>query len=187
MITPFLLLGTVWFWVYIIIPFLFLIWFVESEQSIMAAVIVASMAVAFLCFGDPTVLSNIKSNPSILVLYASAYIFVGIAWGFVKWFFYVLKRRDQYTQEVNAWQITYNDQAARGMEEHHRAKRPKKETFQPAASKNKGRIIFWMSYWPASALWTLLNDPLTRVFSFIYRRLGRAFDDISKTMFANYE
>jgi hypothetical protein len=44
-----------------------------------------------------------------------------------------------------------------------------------------------MSYWPSSALWTLLNDPLTHFFKFVYRRLSSMFEGMSKKMFAKYD
>lgn len=58
---------------------------------------------------------------------------------------------------------------------------------RPLAIKNKGRIIFWMSYWPCSALWTLINDPITRAYRFIWHRLGATFENMSKAMFAKYQ
>jgi len=58
-----------------------------------------------------------------------------------------------------------------------------KDIVIPSANRNKGRIIFWMSYWPASALWTLINDPFTRLFKFIYNRIGSVFELISNSMF----
>lgn len=54
---------------------------------------------------------------------------------------------------------------------------------QPKTSENKLRIIFWMSYWPFSGIWTLINDPITRFYNFLYRRLGAAFDKMSDHMF----
>jgi len=60
-------------------------------------------------------------------------------------------------------------------------------SFPPKANDNKGKIIFWMSYWPFSATWTLINDPITRLYRFIYRRLGAVFEKISHAMFAKYK
>jgi hypothetical protein len=58
---------------------------------------------------------------------------------------------------------------------------------RPLAKDNKGRIIFWMSYWPFSGIWTLINDPITRMYRFIWYRLGEAFENMSKAMFAKYK
>lgn len=49
----------------------------------------------------------------------------------------------------------------------------------PYIALDKTRIIMWMSYWPVSALWTLINDPLHRLYNFIYNRLESVYTAIA--------
>ncbi len=39
---------------------------------------------------------------------------------------------------------------------------------KPQASKNKARIVAWMALWPLSMLGTFLNDPVRRLFNFLF-------------------
>ena len=185
MIEGFFLLGTLWFWAYIIIPFVLLVWFVEAEWSTAAFWTIIAMVAAFISFGDPSVLKSIQTNPFIVVQWLVAYVMLGIVWGFIKWFFYLLKKRDEYRVVLAEWSKAVENQAANGVPENRLSAKPSAEKARPKASENKGRIIFWMSYWPASALWTLLNDPLTRLYNFLYRQLGKLFDSMSKAIWQN--
>lgn len=39
--------------------------------------------------------------------------------------------------------------------------------FQPDPKKHKGRILIWMTYWPWSFLWTMLNDPFKAAYHWV--------------------
>ncbi len=54
---------------------------------------------------------------------------------------------------------------------------------KPIASANKGRIMIWMTYWPTSMLWTIVNDPVKRIFKEIFRRVRAVYDAISDHMY----
>jgi len=58
---------------------------------------------------------------------------------------------------------------------------------KPLVSRNKGRIVAWMTYWPWSGLWTLINDPVRRTFRFLYRRISTTLQRMSDKMFADIE
>jgi len=189
--------GTVWFWLATIIPFLLLILFVETEKSASAIFTIILTFAAFVAFGDKGIIPWIQHNPLAIAEYAGVYVVAGIIWGFVKWFFYVLKIRDRYAAFRKNWIATHGDiDDAPYTDGYGKKGSTRKIVFQnearvqhvipPSADKNKGRIIFWMTYWPASAVWTLLNDPITRLWKFVYNRLGALFERISKAMFSKY-
>lgn len=231
MFLPFLLFGTVWFWAALVLPFLLLIYLVENEKAGAALGTILITIAAFAAFGDPTFFKSLSVAQYAIAI--GGYVVAGIVWGIVKWFFYVLRARDNYERVRNAFlenavafrRRTIRETAERayydGLARHTNgtqteAKRladaaeatagPAPEGFDkelfkqyvaretslnlaeipPKAARNKGRIIFWMAYWPASAFWTLLNDPLTRLYEFLYRRLGVVFENISKAMFGKY-
>jgi hypothetical protein len=37
----------------------------------------------------------------------------------------------------------------------------------------------WMSFWPMSLLWTLLNDPIRKLFTEIYTRISGTLQKIA--------
>jgi uncharacterized membrane protein (DUF485 family) len=227
MIFAFLLFGTPWFWCALLFPSLFLLYLIENEKAVGALMTVLITIGVFVAFGDKRLLPWVISHPVDLAIDIGAYVLIGIVWGFVKWFFYVLRARDKYEkmraefeERADAFRLTVATRAAsdkyplgRGStarteanEESYKAEVARlnvkpagfdKALFQhyasnqsfelrdfpPSADKNKGRIIFWMSYWPFSGVWTLINDPITR----LYRRLGALFQKISHSMFAKYK
>jgi len=53
----------------------------------------------------------------------------------------------------------------------------------PQVRNHKGRIIAWMSYWPWSLFWTLLNDPIRRLFRRIYYQIKNVLQSISDRVY----
>lgn len=60
-------------------------------------------------------------------------------------------------------------------------------TGKPLVRENKTRIVAWMSYWPASMAWTLIDDPVRRTFLAIYDHIGGSLQRISDRRFAGIE
>jgi hypothetical protein len=59
--------------------------------------------------------------------------------------------------------------------------------YKPQPRKHKARILTWMTYWPWSFIWTMLNDPIKRFFKAIYYRLAAFLARMSDKMFADAE
>lgn len=57
----------------------------------------------------------------------------------------------------------------------------------PSAMENKSKITTWIIWWPTSALWTLLSDPLVRIANWIFKRLKGTYQLISNRAFAKFE
>lgn len=58
---------------------------------------------------------------------------------------------------------------------------------KPSASENKERIIRWMSFWPWSLTWTLINEPIKKAFRAIYRRIQKLLQSIADKAFKGTE
>ena len=178
--------GTIWFWFATIIPFLLLILFVETESAGAAIATIIVTFAAFLLFGNKDIIPWISKNPLTILEYTGGYIAAGIVWGFVKWFFFVLKLRDQYDGMRNKF-ISNGILDKAKFSSYLQNSRIDPNDFPPRANHNKGRIIFWMTYWPASAVWTIINDPITRMWKVIYHRIGSVFEHMSSSMFSKYQ
>ncbi len=57
----------------------------------------------------------------------------------------------------------------------------------PRARDNKARIIAWMTYFPASMAWTLVNDPIRHAIEFLYNRVGKLLQSMSDRTFRGVE
>ncbi len=53
----------------------------------------------------------------------------------------------------------------------------------PMASENKALITSWISHWPISALWTLINDPIKKLLNFIFNQIKSVFQKMSNRIF----
>lgn len=55
--------------------------------------------------------------------------------------------------------------------------------FKPDPRNHVRVILAWMTYWPWSLVWTLINDPIRKAFNMIFRKLSRVFSGISEGAF----
>ena len=55
---------------------------------------------------------------------------------------------------------------------------------RPRATKNKSRITAWAAFWPFSFLGTLLNDPVRRLFNFLFDWFKSLYQKMSDRVFA---
>lgn len=59
----------------------------------------------------------------------------------------------------------------------------KYEIVNPQASNNKALITTWITHWPVSMIWTLINDPIKKLINHIFEFIKSAFQSISDKMF----
>ncbi len=57
----------------------------------------------------------------------------------------------------------------------------------PLAGNHKEKIVTWILWWPTSALWTILNDPLLRLANWMYARFQGMYTRIANRIFAKFE
>lgn len=118
--------------------------------------------------------------------YAGVYVGVGVVWSFVKWFSYLMGFRDAYREMKDGFFKANNlsadsvvpENLREAFAQYARTKAPWGSGYRndlvfltrPRASKNKGRITAWACYWPFSFVGTLLNDPVRRIFNFLFNQ-----------------
>jgi hypothetical protein len=56
---------------------------------------------------------------------------------------------------------------------------------KPLASDNKSKIIAWMCFWPFSLLGTFINDPIRRLFNFLFNAFKATYQKLSDKMFVD--
>jgi hypothetical protein len=118
------------------------------------------------------ILDYIQTEPLRIISYIVGYALIGVLWSLGKWYYY-LKRHVDIT--MAKLEIAKN----KGDEVYEWQNQP------PKAKENSNRIITWMSYWPLSAFWTLIDEPFKRFSKFLYRKTSKIFDTMSDKMFAN--
>lgn len=58
---------------------------------------------------------------------------------------------------------------------------------KPLASDNKAKITAWMAFWPFSFLGTFINDPIRRLFNFIFSSFKKLYQRMSDHLFKDLE
>jgi len=53
----------------------------------------------------------------------------------------------------------------------------------PSVVDEKPRIMAWMIWWPLSAAWTIVDDPVRRLFQHIYHRIAGRLQAVSNRAF----
>jgi hypothetical protein len=155
------------------------------------ALLVAWACLEFLV-GIP-ILRWVGNHPLAVIGLFCAYFVTGTCWAIIKWYFYVAaelrdyyKLRDTYMTDVakmlpgevpDVQKPDFLAYLQRVLGHDFR------EKIQPQAKDHKSRIMTWIGFWPFSALWTLLNDPLRRLVELIYNRIATLIQGISNHLF----
>ena len=59
------------------------------------------------------------------------------------------------------------------------------KSIKPAAAENKLRITGWITYWPWSALWTIIDEPVRKSVKYVWDRLASTYQRMSDKAFAD--
>lgn len=179
--------GTLGFWIAFTVVSIALLCCIEFEKSIAATVIVVGSIIAFHFAGGEKLFGWVKSNPLLLAEYVGGYLVLGVVYGVFKWWRFARNNRHKYLEakaeffaeggkkpDWQRWKDSghYNDI---------------KFVFEPKARKHKNLILMWMTYWPWSFVWTLINDPVRKFFRAAYYRLAERLESISKNAFAGVD
>ncbi len=152
--------GSLFFWLGLLV-FSILILAFDSYENEGKAFVTLLIFLGLVTVANPGVVSAIKANPLLLGVGVLVYLVFGVITAVIKWYFFLLNVRDA----VNDGQ---NPRQKYGHGESSITVRGREVSYPIVVSKFKARIIGWMTYWPWVAVWTLLDDPIRRVFQRIY-------------------
>ena len=163
----FLIAGTVWFWIISIIAFVLVIIATERGSGTGASLTLLATLALFFFFGNKVPFSDFFSyivrNPWPFLGAVTGYVFIGVLWSICKWYFFLLKERDKCIEDQSSYQHS--------------------TVSIPKVSRYKSEIIVWMIYWPFSAIWTILDRPVKRIFLFIYARIKTHMQTMADKIF----
>lgn len=176
----FLLFGTLWFWLLVAIASILIIFFLETALDeeykdtgggTPATIVIFIGIGLYYFFGSRQDIydffSYLRDYPFYALGRVGAYIGIGIIWSIFKWYFFLQNKKDYFLKKKEREGKNFEFDA-RDI---------------PQAKRNKSRIITWMSYWPFSMLWTLINEPVKKTFRFIYSKIEGLFQKMSNSTF----
>jgi hypothetical protein len=161
----FLLFGSTWFWILFLIASIFVIVSTEKGSGVGATTTLVVSVALFYFFGNKIQLKNffsyIVENPWGTVFTLLGYIAIGTGWAVLKWYFFLIKERDQCIEKRLTFMVA-----------------------APDVSAYKNKIMVWMFYWPFSAIWTILDHPIKKIFIFVFNRIRKKLQEMSDKIFA---
>jgi len=174
MLLEFLAVGTWGFWVLLAIASITMSEMLDHDSPGYATVVALVTAAVIVFFGGFNPISWIKANPTDFGLYAVGYFVAGTLWSVFKWYFWLLNIRRKIMEYKAVYPLaTRSDLYNEGLP----------TDFPPQVSKYKSRILGWMMLWPASMVWTVINDPVRHIFEWIYDHIGGGMQAISNRVF----
>ena len=187
MLYEFLIVGGVLFWIIALLAAIAIVAAIEYDSGQNATIVaVAFVAIMVLFSNVEAPFTWLMNNWLLLAVMVVAYIGVGGGWSVVKWYFHCLALRDNYREEKSEF-LTSNNISGDTIPEELKESWKRRIGYgykTPQVRENKATILMWMTYWPFSAFWTLLNDPIKRAFKWVYNRLGGMLQGISDKMFS---
>ncbi len=195
MIYELLAVGSFWFmfW-FLILPSCILMYLLEDDKE---AHFVPSLLTVFVCLITLHLLSSfnittlIQSHWKFFIIFIFSYLCIGPAWGIFKWKLYIEKQHNKYLEFkrkfITKCGIKTNDTPDQYKEKFLREFQYEFDykSIIPQVDKNKERIITWMTFWPWSALWTLINDPIRAFYNYVYGRIADVLQKMVSKRFAD--
>ena len=168
MLTLFLF-GSIGFWVLLFVSFCSIVALIENENEGWADVVFVATMFALYKLGCQvemkTIFTWIAQNWSYSLLLFVGYFVAGTLYSIVKWYLHLidLSNKKLHDPYVNA----------------------SERKFQ--ASENKVLITHWMIYWPISGIWTLICNPIVKIFNRIFYKLENFYQKIGDKIFNEME
>jgi hypothetical protein len=158
--------GTLWFWLLTIVALCLIVATTEVEDSNSWGWVILIVALLGMYFGGNRESFNagfryIAENPGNVILCVLGYLFLGVFWSLLKWHLYLKHLVQKSNQNKSGF-------FSSGVSE---------SRFE--VSENKQRIINWMTYWPCSALWTLVDHPVRKLFLYIFSIVEKTYQRMS--------
>lgn len=159
--------GTLWFWLLIVTLSVSITALIENEYIVISDIVFVAGLAAIYFFGGASsiieLLILIKSHWVISSLCTIGYFVAGVIYSMIKWAVYLsdgrakLLREDSYFHELE-WK----------------------------ARENKNKIVHWGIYWPLSGLWTLISNPVVKIFNRLFDRLESVYQKMSDKIMSQF-
>lgn len=109
---------------------------------------------------DP--LGYIENHPKDIALWAAAYLPIGIAWSFFRWWRVLKNKGAEILADKADFKPGYGGKTWKEFVDNR----------MPKAGDNKQRIVCWIMYWPFSAASYVLFDILCDIGNWLYAQLS---------------
>lgn len=188
--------GTATFWIILAIVGSGLVWITEAKNDFFAVVVVVAVAWILLAVNDV----SLTANPLQWLKYVGYYLLLGAAWSFLKWISFLFAMRDKLKTLKDAFVTSHRivvtsddkipkqdfDKFAQYLNERGYSGRysiQKPADVIPSVSDHASDLTRWIVWWPTSAVWTILNDPIRRIANLIVQMFRGIYSKMARAVF----
>ncbi len=117
-------------------------------------------------------------HPIDALVVVAIYFATGTLWMVIKWISHVYIVRDKFSEfkkqygDINDRQLFYA-----------KASNAFGYSIPLKVSNHKSELYMWWLVWPLSLVWTIINDPIKRIWHFVYHQFGDVLQRISDRAF----
>lgn len=164
-----LAIGTTWFWILASVVVMLIIRATEKDyNNYTSNIYLLCFLFLLYFFGNSELFQQAGTyalhHPSLIVCVMLGYIVMGTAWSMVKWYFFLRRVKEELVASKAriSWMGKYE------------------------VDHNKEKILHWMIYWPISAAWTMMNDPVKRLFSNMLTYFKEFYDNMTEKILGDH-
>jgi hypothetical protein len=193
--------GTVWYFLVTAAWMVAILWCVEKESPLGSGI----WLILYLCFlqflAKVNFFDQIIHHPASSALWVLGYFIAGFLWSFVKWWLYVHKKAEKFSEARCQFLKDHQNSYNRKSVSHSELKEITLDTKVPESlmdewknhiklygtvpkvRENKGKISMWVTYWPASMVWSVVNDFVKKFIRAIVMKCRKIYEGITKSAF----
>jgi len=181
-----LVIGSVGFWVLLALMSGFILYCMETEWGLGATISLLLAALLLQAFGNVQVFTYIRNRPWRSLVLVAVYFLVGAFYSAGKWWLFVSDQRERYDElrvEFLKEKNVSGDVMPDILKKEWLGVIQRNDLEKPDPKDHKPRIMVWISYWPWSLVWTVLDDFVKRVVREIYQILQNAYRWIADSVY----
>ena len=190
--------GTIGWWVFFGLLWFILMILAEGERAGWSWILVIAFIAGMEFIGDAQIISTFTSNIPKYLMYFALFFVIGIVWAYIKFSLKMMVVKKAGEAAEIAWNEIPEDDNRKKNKSEDKIEELKSAYItnrMDAANAYKGRdlskyrksIVTWITCWPPSVLWTLLDDPIRKLGRWIYdAALENSFRGIMKKSLGKY-
>lgn len=189
MFTTLFAVGSLAFWILFVLADVIVVALIDHQKWGWSAITLFFTALTLAFLGDFNLIVFVRANPGHALYLLGLYFIIGAVWSVLKWYFFLLREREDYDKR-RADFLKYRGLSANSkITPELKADFIKKlgATTRPSVHNHKSQVMGWLVYWPWSALWTLINDPIRRIWEWMFRGLRSIYETVAAHVYRGVE
>lgn len=191
-----LAVGGLFFWLFTAAVVIAVTTSVHNEKPGWGFIFILAFLGALQFSSDFKPFTWVMANPGLFGLGVLGYVSVAVAWTFLKWYMFSVAAKEMYSDFRKDWianlkrpfdVVIGEAPLSKAFGSFYAYRKRFGESVPPSPSENASRIMLWMIFWPVDMVWSIINDPVVRVFRWIYRRIAGSLGYIAKGRFKGFE